>query len=121
MILPASLRTRQGEQLYQDAKLDGTLKPLAEEPSIHETKYWRVIHNRFPYDEVFDLHDMLVPKRVFSLRSDMTLAEYIDLQNLIENYVEPTYQMIIDNTQHRRSILGHYHVHIATQKERQGL
>lgn len=110
-MLPKSLRTRVTEAIYQQAKLDKTLRPLETEPRLKEWKYWFLIENRFPYDEVFKLSHMLVIKRDAGEIYDLTLTETHELLQ-IRKTLSQDYDAIMDNLPHRRSVTIRYHVHL---------
>lgn len=111
--LPMSGRTAASEQKYQDAKADKNLQPLSQVEPIKEWKYWKLIPNQFPYDGIFRRHNMLLPKRQFADRTQMRMTEWSELQAIIRDYVEKHYDLIIDNTQRKRSVLSIYHLHVA--------
>lgn len=116
---PSSLRTLGGESLYGLAKQEGSLIPLAEEPSIKEWQHWRIIRNRFPYDLAFSSHDLLLPKRVVADRKDLSRAEASELDWLLVSYIEDSYDMVMVNTLKRQSVPGHYHLHLVSYKPRE--
>jgi len=108
---PMSYRSDAGERIYQTAKLKGETIPLSEEPSIIDYRYWRLIENRYPGDTLYDTHDMLVPKRIFALRGEMTLDELIEKESILKE-LDTHYHEITENTEVRRSVKGHYHIHL---------
>lgn len=116
-MIPNSMRTEKGEQEYQAAKREGRTIPLISEPSKHTFHYWKLIANRFPYDKIFRTHDMLVPLREFSRRSEMTPDEEQALKDAL-NYLDPHYDLHFENFSHRRSVKGHFHIHLASFKPR---
>lgn len=119
-VIPMSGRRRQSEVNYQEAKLSGGTVPLDQETRLIEWKHWYLIANRFSYDMIYTEHDMLLPKRGFANRMDMTLMEYIELNEIIEE-LNNQYDLYFENFNHRRSVLGLFHLHFAryhkTRKE----
>lgn len=113
MSLPTSLRTDRGERYYQRAKKAGLTRPLEEEKVLLNFKYWKVIENRFPYDSCFQTHHMLIPKRKFSRRFQMTDDELDELDFFIDTYAEEHYDIVFENMMKRRSIAGLFHLHLA--------
>lgn len=108
MSLPFSLRTQGGEERYQEAKHEGKLVALKDVVPINAWKYWKLIPNTFPYNEWFDVHDMLVPKRQFAQRGEMNVNELAELHQLQQ---ELEYDMFMENTWRKQSVLDHYHIH----------
>ena len=115
MSLPKSLRTRATEATYQQAKQDKTLRPLEDEPRLKEWKYWFLIENRFPYDDVFETSHMLVIKGPAQEVYDLTISESHELLQ-IRKTLKEDYDAIMDNLPHRRSVPTRYHVHIVKFK-----
>lgn len=109
-----SLRSKMAELKYQQAKRNSQTVPLAEEPSIKEWQHWRLIANRFPYDIAYKQHDMLLPIREVGAWHNLTADEQAEFWLIIDSYVEPQYDLWFVNTNKRRSILTHFHVHLAT-------
>jgi hypothetical protein len=111
--IPSSGRSANGELMYQCEKIIGNLRALKDEPAIQEWNLWRIIENRFPYDMIFSVHHMLVPIR------EVPGHEYLNDEELTELYaikmeVQSKYDLIFENFPKRRSILAHYHLHLAT-------
>ncbi len=115
MNLPKSLRTRATEATYQQAKQDKTLRPLEEEPRLKEWKYWFLIENRFPYDDVFETSHMLVISREVGAIYDLTLMENHELLQ-IRRTLKENYDAIMDNLPHKRSVATRYHIHLVKFK-----
>lgn len=111
MNVPATLRTIEGETRYKLAKLSGDLLPINQETPIQEYKYWVLVENRFPYDSIFAKHDMLVTKREYGNRSEMRLAEYIDMMNILDS-LNGKYHVIFENFSDRMSVKTLFHVHL---------
>lgn len=111
MNLPKSLRTRKTEAIYQQAKLDKTLRPLETENRLKEWKYWFLIENRFPYDDVFETSHMLVLSREAASIYELTTSETHELLQ-IRSTLGEDYDAIMDNLPHRRSVPVRYHVHL---------
>ena len=109
-----SPRTKAAEIRYQEAKLNDETRPLRESEILQEWKHWVLIPNAFPYDMIYSTHHMLIPKRDVSHRKDLLLAELSELFEIINDFVEPRYDLYFDNMQKRRSVLSLYHVHLAS-------
>lgn len=123
--LPTSLRRDLSEYEYQQAKLRGETRPLHEEPALAEWRHWKLINNRYPYDAAFQVHHMLLPKRIVSSLDDLTMAEVAEMMQLCgkDGFVEQNYHLWFANTNTKRSILTHFHIHLArfySQREEMG-
>lgn len=106
-----SLRTADGERFYGQMKLSGKLIALADEPSLKEWSYWRLINNRFPYTVALRTHHLLLPIRVVPDRSELQAEELAELTEIL-SLVAPEYDFVMENFPKRRSILTHYHLHL---------
>lgn len=113
-MIPVTLRTQKSEEQYQRAKELGCLIPLHQEKRIHDFKYWFIVENRFPYDMVFNTHHLLLPMRKVCNRSELNQEEKTELETILDYYVEPKYDLFFENTQKRRSVMSHYHIHLAS-------
>ena len=117
--IPTSPRTAQSETFYGQMKLADRLKPLADEPSLSEFAFWRIIDNRFPYDMIFKTHRLLVPIREVAEYQDLSQDEVTELHRILQWMREnSTYDLIFENFPKRRSIHGHYHLHLATYHDK---
>jgi len=112
--LPMSLRTAAGEYDYQMAKYKGTTKQLHEESVIKEWKHWLLIDNRFPYTVAFRVHRMLLPRRKVANLTELSLEEFTELLTILAGEINDEYDLWFVNTHKRRSILSHFHIHVAT-------
>lgn len=119
-MLPNSLRKSESEAHYQDQKKRGLTVPLLEEKVLIRYKHWVVIANRFPYDLIFREHDMIVPRREFANRAEMTFDELSELWAIIDELVNQ-YDLVFENLGGRRSIANHYHVHLANYIRREDI
>jgi len=57
---------------------------------IHETKYWKIMYNKFPYYGE-KKHTMAIPKRHIKFTTELNDNELIDYKN-IEIYMEQYYK-----------------------------
>lgn len=119
-MLPNSLRKSESEAHYQDQKKRGLTVPLLEEKVLIRYKHWVVIANRFPYDLIFREHDMIVPRRKFASREEMSHAEWFELNELLGDLVHQ-YDLFFENLGARRSISDHYHLHLANYVRREDI
>jgi diadenosine tetraphosphate (Ap4A) HIT family hydrolase len=78
---------------------------------------WRIIRNEYPYDEIATRNDMLVPLR-HTTENDLTEKELREFTKIKED-VNDKYDMIIENTHKRKSIPGHFHLHLIQLREKE--
>lgn len=118
MSLPMSARKAESEQFYQDAKLSGKTMPLELEPAIKKWDHWRLVENRLPYDMIYAVHHMLMPKRAgVTDRWHLNEDEKHELEMILREFVYPEYDMWFENCPKRRSVASMYHIHLGTYKE----
>lgn len=110
-----TLRSPETQARYDAVLKEDTGRGLHDVPAIRRFKYWKIIPNDFPYDLVFKTHDMLLPKRVVKERKQLTLAEVMEYEKIIE-YIAPHYDCVLENFGRNRSVVGHYHVHLMEYK-----
>lgn len=114
------LRTQKTHDEYEGHKRSGGLNNgcvLCEAKSIEEFNYWRVIKNRFPYDRIAEVHDMLIPKR-HTKEADLTEEERGELLGAKNGqYVSQNYHFIMEATTDVKSIPAHFHLHLTKIKK----
>lgn len=113
------LRTKETQELYDKVIAEGLLKEgcvLCKAPSKEEFKYWRVIENKFPYDRIAQVHDMLIPKRCVKEEA-FTQEEIEEFKEIRKSYVEDNYGYVIEPTFKNKSVPEHYHLHLILGKE----
>ncbi len=121
--MKVSLRTPLTQARYEADKADGMVKDLADEPSLHEFKYWRIIRNRYPHDKlseyiVTEQHALLLPIRQVAYLSDLTINEQYELNNLLDfGLVKLGYDTYPKNGPSMQSIQDHLHFHLYVWKE----
>ncbi len=109
--VPISLRTIAGELLYQEARAEGSLIPLKDEPRIKEWQYWFLIVNRFPPTIAYKTAHLLLPKRIFKERSEMSFAEAHELDKILRQ-LQDSYDQLTMNFAKSRSVKDHFHYHL---------
>jgi len=122
-------RTQETQDQYDQAKQNGksiveigadgeTFFNLARAQSLREYTHWVIITNDFPYDFVFDTHDLLVPKRPFNYMREANQQEreeYYMIKKELD--VQGKYQSIVENFTESRSAPGHFHAHLVVWKK----
>jgi len=80
-------------------------------------KYWKILHNNFPYDNIAELHDMLIPKRHFADETEMNADEREELIDIKVRIIPgmQAYDTMIENFKKMRS-MEHYHIHLIKLK-----
>lgn len=83
MKLGPSDRSKATQALYQRAHDEGTLIGLENEPAIVDHWYWKLIVNRYPYDERWSTSMLLVLKRqcAWTDLTDKEISELYQLEN----------------------------------------
>jgi len=114
-----SLRTIETEDIYQeylkvrDKSICPLCRELKEAEYIREFEYWAIIPNKYPYDAVMEIHDMLVCKRHVDLEGNLTVNEAKDLADIKQEIMsDEDYDMIQENVVKRRTVLPHFHIHL---------
>lgn len=110
--VPVSARQFASEVAYQEAKGAGETVPLDQEPHLIDWHYWYLVKNRFPYDMIFEAHEMLLPKSGVSYRSELTDDEVAELDEILGK-LSGQYDLYFENFNHRRSVQDIYHLHVA--------
>lgn len=86
---------------------------FATEHIIREFTHWCVIKNRFPYDTMVRVNDLLVLKRPVSARHDLSDSEAAEYQVIMEILAEEDYyDAVIENFPRVQSVTKHVHVHL---------
>lgn len=109
------LRTQATQDAYDNKphQDDCFLCVPPEEKVIKEYTHFRIIENQYPYDLICSVHHILAPKRHVPHRYYFTEEER-DEYFLILHQLEKseTYDAIIQNFMHRKSVPEHEHVHL---------
>ena len=116
-------RTEKTRLAYQQEKAlmsstDIKTFDLEKEEVLKRFDYWAVIPNKFPYDFVFGTHHLLVPIRCFAGPGDMFDYELVELVKIKEGFgIYGEYDGFFENLPHKRSIPGHFHIHLMKWEE----
>ncbi len=81
--------------------------------------YWKILKNIFPYDQIAEEHDLIIPKRHFRKESEMTEEERAELVHIKTHRLSrgKKYDFIWENFAHMRSV-EHYHLHLLRFKRK---
>ena len=100
---------------FHSNKDAGTCPLCAAEP-VHLFTYWKIISNRFPYDFVTTVHDMIVPLRHVK-EHELTPEELAEFRTLKDGYINDNYQYILESTHKNKSVPEHFHPHLIIAKQ----
>ena len=75
-----------------------------------EWKYWALMYNQFPYDKVYETHDLLFCKRHVDW-GDLTVKEITEYNQIMKE-LRPLYHQLVENIGSRISQPSHYHIHL---------
>lgn len=112
------LRSEAGQKIYNDYKLAGGLTgtcKLCAAPHLKTFTHWVIISNKFPYDRIASRHEMIVPKRCVK-EYEITNEEWTEFRTIKENVIQKEYDFILEATIKKKSIPGHFHLHLVVVK-----
>ncbi len=114
------LRTKETQEKYEERKKSHSFInecALCEKVEIIEKfKHWLLVPNAFPYDLVAETHHMLIPKR-HTTYEKLTKEEREELELLKATHLEENYETIAENTNRRKTIPQHFHLHLIVFKQ----
>ena len=114
------LRTKRAQQKYLKLITEGFLENgcnLCKKVSfIKEFKHWRIIENKFPYDRIAKVNHMIIPKRHITEKK-LNNLEKKEFEIIKSGYVAKKYEFLIECTNKRKSIPGHFHIHLIIVKD----
>lgn len=105
-MLKTKLRSEENFQKYKKNR-----KPLESLKSLNEWEHWRLVRNEYPYDMVFDKHDLLILNRKVESIFDLTKAERDELE-LIVNGRQSIYDGILYPFRHTMTYPDTLHLHL---------
>jgi len=108
-LLPSD-RTRATQRKYQEDIEADRLIGLTNEPAIVEHEYWRLIVNRYPYDERWCTSMLLVYKGGY-YTDEITDEAILELHKLKEKYLQ-VFDKIEENGSVLSSVPGIPHIHL---------
>ena len=115
------LRTAKTRREYIKVIKGGHLKdkcPMCDESIIvKEFTHWKVVRNRFPYDLIADVNDLLITKRHTTFE-DLNYEEREEYALIKKTFIEKNYHIILESLANGRSIPSHFHVNLIVYKGR---
>jgi hypothetical protein len=111
-------RTKETHDLYEEEKKGRDLAecPLCKAEPIVDFTFWKIIHNKFPYDAVSQVHHMIIPKRHI-VEHELTDAEKKELLQVKHSYINDNYTFMLEAMMQHKSIPEHLHIHLIIPKE----
>ena len=107
-----TLRKPESEAIYQEYlknKRGGC--PFCLE--VDDGKLWRIQPARFPYDAVYEQHDLLIPARHISSIESLTTNELDNLKDIFNQLnLTNQYSSISLNFKHKQTVPSHLHFHL---------
>lgn len=107
------LAREQGETIIVVDEAGNRFLDWTQEENRTEYDHWVIIPNRYPYDTIFSVHDLLIPKRHFAFireATDEERHEYYAIKKQLDK--EGKYESIIENFTNSRSVNKHFHAHL---------
>lgn len=114
-----TMRMNKTERQYQDARNEGTLVPLGQEPKLDyapDFEYWTIVDNRFPHDRHHYDHVLIVLKRDCSV-AEVSLIELAELWHKILPWADDKFDYVKLNLSSLRSVKNTPHLHLLVLKE----
>jgi hypothetical protein len=84
---------------------------LCECVAIHTFKHWKIVDNKYPYDRVALVHEMILPLR-HTDGLDLTAQEVAELAKLKTTFLNDNYHFMVEALPKAKSIPGHFHLHL---------
>ena len=111
---PLNWRTLETHNLYMKDIEAGGLDEgclLCERAALHTFEYWKIIENKYPYDRVALVHEMILPLR-HTDGCDLSEAEKAELEVLKKTFLNDHYHFIVEALPKTKSIPAHLHMHL---------
>lgn len=107
-----TLRKPESETIYQEyLKTKPVGCPFCLE--VDDGKLWRIQPARFPYDAVYEQHDLLIPVRHISSINELNLQEKDQLMQIFQDFNNSNiYSSISLNFRHKQTVPSHLHFHL---------
>lgn len=115
----AELRTKKSQEIYANYRknggLSGDCKLCLAEP-VREFAHWKIIRNAFPYDKIANQHDMVITKRCVQ-EGKITTEEWAEFKDIKEELMQSNYDFIMEPTYAKKTIPGHFHLHLVVIRD----
>ena len=87
----------------------------AKADTIKNFRYWKIVENLFPWDRIIKIHHMIIPKRHAGAEK-LSSEEKRELEKLKLGYINRHYGIMAEATHRKKSIPGHFHIHLIVLK-----
>lgn len=108
------------ERKYKKFKANGFLDDgcnlCKEATSIKEFKFWRIVDNLFPHDRIAKTNHIIISKR-HTIYEELNKLEKKEFEIIKSAYIEKEYEVMLEVTQKKKSIPGHFHIHLMILKD----
>jgi len=118
--MPQDLRTKKTYDKYLRMQAKGLLDHgcrLCQIKPIKKFKYWQIINNEYPWDLIAKTNHIILPKR-HVVYAKLNKAEKKEFDFIKAGYIEKNYGHIMETTDKRKSIPGHFHLHLLVLKDK---
>ena len=119
MFRPSPLRTPETNERYRkyaESRSPDDRCPLCAAETLVDFDHWRIIDNAFPYDEIAEVHHLLIPKAHISHREKNFMPIWGNFAMDIEKYVFASYDAVTLNCPAAQTVPDHMHFHLITYK-----
>lgn len=109
-----SLRTEAEDRRYDEFRHTAAFArqcALCADPGLKAFAHWKILKNNFPYDRVAVVDHMIVPIRHVH-EAGLTTEELDELAEIKRTYIDANYDYILETTDRKKSIPGHFHLHL---------
>lgn len=113
-------RSRSSHEAYKQRRSEPQWNkhcPLCAKEILHTFTYWHIIPNSYPYDNIAEVHHMLIPKR-HTVESRLTPNELQELVSIKESHIHTVYEYIMEATHSCKSVPNHFHLHLIVEKDK---
>lgn len=116
---PRNWRSKQTHDTYVEDRKDIIYLdecPLCSSIVKREFSHWKIVPNKYPYDAVASLHDMIISKRHVTW-GELTDEELVQLSEIKREYLADNYTFMLEAFPKHRSVPGHFHLHLIVAKK----
>ena len=110
-----SKATEDRYEKYKESKPNDGKCVLCEAEVVKNFKFWKIIHNDFPYDLIASTHDMILPIRHVK-ETELTEEERLELLEIKADYLN-IYDAILESTPRMKTVPTHHHLHVFVTKD----
>lgn len=114
-----TMRTKEMIKKYEAHKraLDPNVPcELCTKEPLQTFQYWKITDCMFPWDKIAETHHLILPLR-HATDLELTAAEWQELHEIKQKHLQAAYEVIAEATNKKKSIPGHWHLHLIISKE----